>query len=374
MRRVDDEQGAVAVIVAILLVVILGFGALVVDVGGLYFERRQLQNGADAGALALAADCAEGVIDCGAATIPLLASAAEPFADGNANDTRSAVPAAVAHGADPETCEPAGPSSDNPLVGVDVVKVSNETIDAANGDASFLTNVFAQVLGFDTATVTACAVAAWGYAASLSTFPLVISQCEFDLDPDEGSPTVLYPGPHPNGTAVQETILFHQGNSGDEDPCNAQAGQDTDGDDHLPAGFGWLENDGTCRIVTTVVDGDEWVNKDPGANPECGQTHLLPLVDTVVQIPVFNDFCRPPHDPAPACPNYDNKDKYRIETYASFYLQGYKLGGGPSDRGGDFSSCGASERCIVGYFTTSTALDGEMGGPPSGVTVVQLRG
>ena len=45
-----------------MLVVLLGVGALVIDVGALYAERRQLQNGADAAALAVAADCAEG--DC----------------------------------------------------------------------------------------------------------------------------------------------------------------------------------------------------------------------------------------------------------------------------------------------------------------------
>jgi hypothetical protein len=369
MRRVDDEQGAVAVIVGVLLVVILGFGALVVDVGGLYVERRQLQNGADASALALAADCAEGVIDCASASLPVLSAAAQPYADGNANDTRSAVPATIAHGTDPGVCEGGGDPIPNPLLGPDLVKVSNETIDAANGDASFLTLIFAQVLGFERATLQACAVAAWGYAASLATFPLVISTCEFDLD--AVPPTATYPGPHPNGLAVQETILFHQGTGGDEDPCNAQAGHDTDGDASLPAGFGWLINDGSCRIITTVVDGDEWVDKDPGNNPECGDTELLALIDTVVQIPVFNDFCRPPHDPAPACPDYSNNDKYRIATYASFYLQGYRF---PANAAGDYSSCSASDSCIVGYFTTSTALDGEIGGPPGGVTVVQLRG
>lgn len=372
MRRLSDEQqGAVAVIVALLLVALLGFGALVVDVGGLYHERRQLQNGADAGVLSLAADCAEGIIDCATATVPVLSAAAQPYADGNANDGRAAITATAAHGSDPESCEPGGDTTDNPLTGSDVVKVTTETVDANNADAGFLSHIFAPVLGFDRSTVTACAVAAWGYAASLSTFPLIISTCEFDLDPDEGAPTTTYPGPHPNGSAVQEKILFHQGTGGDEAPCNAQAGHDTDGDGFLPAGFGWLRNDGSCRIITTVVAGDEWVEKDSGANPECDHSQLSPLVDTVVQIPVFNDFCRPPHDAS--CPNYSNRDKYRVETYASFYLQGYKLGGGPADRGGDHSRCSASERCIVGYFTTSTELDGEIGGPPGGVTVVQLR-
>src|SRR6266704_3179830 len=52
-----DDRGAVGVLVAILMGggVLLGMGAVVVDVGQLYSERAQLQNGADAGARAVAA-------------------------------------------------------------------------------------------------------------------------------------------------------------------------------------------------------------------------------------------------------------------------------------------------------------------------------
>lgn len=48
----ENEKGAVAIIIAISLTVLLGFTALVVDVGYLYEVRRQLQAAADAGALA----------------------------------------------------------------------------------------------------------------------------------------------------------------------------------------------------------------------------------------------------------------------------------------------------------------------------------
>src|ERR1043165_3858879 len=59
-RRRPGERGAVAVTVAILLGggVLLGFAALVVDVGQLYAEREELQSGADAAALAVAKACA----------------------------------------------------------------------------------------------------------------------------------------------------------------------------------------------------------------------------------------------------------------------------------------------------------------------------
>jgi len=47
-----DERGAVAVIVMALLVVIIGFAAMVIDLGVLFVVRGELQNAADAGALA----------------------------------------------------------------------------------------------------------------------------------------------------------------------------------------------------------------------------------------------------------------------------------------------------------------------------------
>jgi Flp pilus assembly protein TadG len=51
-RRRFDERGAVAVVVAILMLVITAFAGLVIDVGSWYLTKAQLQNAADAAALA----------------------------------------------------------------------------------------------------------------------------------------------------------------------------------------------------------------------------------------------------------------------------------------------------------------------------------
>src|SRR5262249_53487049 len=61
-----DDRGAVAALVAILLGggVLLGIGALVLDVGRLYQNRAELQNGADAAALAVAKNCALTISTC----------------------------------------------------------------------------------------------------------------------------------------------------------------------------------------------------------------------------------------------------------------------------------------------------------------------
>ena len=52
------EEGVVAVVVALCLVVLMGGVALTLDVGGLLYRRREMVNGADAAALAAAMECA----------------------------------------------------------------------------------------------------------------------------------------------------------------------------------------------------------------------------------------------------------------------------------------------------------------------------
>ncbi len=58
--RLASESGAVAVIVALLMVVLVGMTALVVDVGQMHLARRQMVNAADAAALAGAQELALG--------------------------------------------------------------------------------------------------------------------------------------------------------------------------------------------------------------------------------------------------------------------------------------------------------------------------
>lgn len=339
MQRMNEETGAVAIIVALSLVALFGFGALVVDLGNGYWERRQLQTGAEAAALAAAQEYAEG------GTGGTAEDLARQYATNN--NTRGA------------WVEEFTPTA------------SDVTVVTRTGDEDgpgVLSSWLASVIGHDTYFARARAVAAWGYPKSLATIPLVISTCEYDDD------TETFTGEHPIASAVRTKLVFHQGTGGDEDPCAAQAGHDVDGDGSLPAGFGWISNDGSCQVVTTNVDGQDWVDKAEGNDPECDGAELATMLDTVIQIPVFVDFCRPPHDPAPDCPDYNNKDKYRLVTYASFYLEGYRLGGGPAYSGGDYSICSSSERCLVGYFTVSTVSDGEFGGPEGGVLLIKLMG
>lgn len=65
MNKIDDrlERGQSLVIIALMVVVLMGILALVIDGGNAYAQRRAAQNAADAGALAGAASLCEGDID-----------------------------------------------------------------------------------------------------------------------------------------------------------------------------------------------------------------------------------------------------------------------------------------------------------------------
>lgn len=73
-----DERGVVAVWIAFCLTVFLGVAALVFDVGELFVTRSELQNAADAAAVAAAAQLPDQGAACGAAT-----AIAPPNHDGN---------------------------------------------------------------------------------------------------------------------------------------------------------------------------------------------------------------------------------------------------------------------------------------------------
>ena len=92
MTTADGERGGISVLVAILMVVLLGFAAVAVDVGMLYAERTQLRNGADAAAIAIAQKCARNVNDVDCSTTSTLARS---LANSNAGDGASNIASLV---------------------------------------------------------------------------------------------------------------------------------------------------------------------------------------------------------------------------------------------------------------------------------------
>src|SRR5690349_7672370 len=79
----DADRGATAILVVIFATVMLAFGALAVDMGAGWWEKSQLQSGADSAALSVAQACAKSTTTgpCTTAT-----TVAQGIANASAND------------------------------------------------------------------------------------------------------------------------------------------------------------------------------------------------------------------------------------------------------------------------------------------------
>lgn len=210
---------------ALLMVVLLGMTALVVDIGMLYAERAQLQNGADAAALAIAQDCAAS--RCGD-----YEATAKHLANANANDSHSVA---------------------TPVIAGNTVTVQTSTATSDGGTA--VRHWFAPILGIDSTRVDAVAAASWGSPSKATVFPFTAPKCLFDQTP----------------TNTEIWIS-------DQSTCVGTAGT------QLPGAFGWLDEDGqkTCRAsvdVDQIIIGGAPGKSGPQNCDVDGVTILLPVYD-----------------------------------------------------------------------------------------------
>lgn len=206
-RTAHDERGAASVIVAILMVALLGFAALVIDVGLMYAEKAQLQNGADAAALAIARECAEGP-PCPADPILL----ATTYASGNANDGLANIRAVEL----------------DSIAGKVTVKTGALEDGAEPNEISLF---FARSLGIDSVSVGATATAQWGSPSKgTAPFAIAFSQCEVDS------------GPTHDGSLQ---FLMSHGIGDTKDACHSSSSGH-----EIPGGFGWLKQEpaGSCEV------------------------------------------------------------------------------------------------------------------------------
>jgi hypothetical protein len=316
--RIKDagERGAAGVVVAVMMLVLIGAGAMAVDVGQIYAERAQLQNGADAGALAVARSCKHAACDV---------SLANGLANSNSNDSAS-----------------------NATVDLSVPGQVTVTTSTKNGSSSFLTNMFANAINAGPVTVGAQATAAAFFPGSGSGFPLALSDNCFNLA--SGATTA----------AVQK-LSYKPGRT-----CTGPSGTE------IPGGWGWLVESSPCNATTTV--GTANMDSDPGNNPPSGcadilngwKTTILAGGEVKVLFPVFDTSS-----------GTGAGGTFHIIGYATFKIWGWKLGNNhdyefrntASDPGMTSSlACnGGNDRCIIGQFvkyetvdaSTSTSTTGE---------------
>ncbi|PKQ32370.1 MAG: hypothetical protein CVT62_04985 [Actinobacteria bacterium HGW-Actinobacteria-2] len=225
------ERGATAVFVGLSMTLLLGFGAAAIDLAGAYSDQQQLQNGADAAALAIAKSCAYG--DC--------EDSSDYYAkanklDGNATGT---------------VVGSMGPAS---------VTVESSTVRE---------NWFGPVIGFPTTGLHARAQAKWGWPSGGATLPLTVSWCAFYSATggwdDQGQPL-----------SDEESIIYMI-----EHSCTPPAHNE------VPGGFGWLQG---INCSATVVAG-VWVMSDPGndGSTSCRDFDWTTLQNKTVLVPIFDD-------------------------------------------------------------------------------------
>lgn len=319
MRRLSalrerDERGAVVVLMAAFSLVIVGMAALVVDVGAIHDEKRQLQNGADSAALGLArlmaATCPMGTPACTAST---LSARAQELVDANARDRLTTVDAV------------------KPDYAAKTITVLTSTKEA--GGSGILPYQFAQILtGAEGQTVRAAATASWAGLRTAPVIRLTLSRCEF-IEVTAGG-TVF---------DVPREILFHGRTTVN---CPGQGA----GGANLPGGFGWLDddNDGDPYDCHVTLDADSTVGSDPGNdNPQ--PCHIGDHLGEDVLLALFDNVS-----------NSGTNGSYHVYGFAQFHITGFRF---PS--GGDGGASCPTNACIAGHFIRFVPV-GELGGPNLG--------
>jgi hypothetical protein len=351
----DRQQGGIGVLVAVVLGggVLLGMAALAIDVGQIYQNRAELQNGADAGALGVAKSCALGACNSGAAGGYATANSSVLTGNNAAVDlvcgTSTLAPCPAPVTGDMTDCPPI------PAVG-NFVDVHTSTKIASG--STVLPPVFAETLvgssSFSGTHVKACAQAEWGPAQQSNSLALTLSLCVWN-SLTTGSPF---------GTPVP---IFIKGKA---KPCGGPAGQ------NLPGGFDWLAliNPNQCiAAIDLTVTNQYTSNNKPGNSvpPACKialQNDVAAYMagnPVTVFLPIFS-----------ATSGTGVGGTYTIIGLAGFVIMGYDHLPGMG-QGGVHTACtgNGSDPCIEGYFLPGIDPVTSVGGGTNfGALAVRLTG
>ncbi len=263
-----DERGAVAVMVALLIVPLIGFAAISVDLAALWSQRQQLQIGADAAVLAIASDCLNGV--CGTPSQTASDLAAANLRNGSATAT-------VTNRTSTE------------------VTVSNSAPRSA---------VFSPVLGIGPGVVSAKATARWGSpTGGTAALPVLLNYCEYSYQTGGGLPT---------GTTSYP--LLQSRTSISSCPTSGFSGGSR------PGGFVWPKATLTNCSLSSALEAEIEIGTSisPLANG-CTPVYLAGLQNKTVMLPVFRSGRVA-----------KNNDYVTVYGYAPFRLTGYYFGPGYS--------------------------------------------
>ncbi len=336
-----DDRGAVGVLVAILVGggVLVGMGALVVDVGQIYQNRAELQNGADAGALAVAKSCALGSCDASLATSQAVGNASA--LTGHQAGVQTVCGSGTLGACDFTATGGLTDCPPNPTSGANYVDVRTET---KTPTGSLLPPVFARALiggqNYDGTTVYACAQAEWGSPSSDTTIAVTISACEWATATNNGqsfAPAPPYP-PDPAQSYDQRLTLSSGNVTSGVCPANPAYAD-------APGAFGWTQDiSGTCNLL---INGSTYgTNTGVSAGTTCDSALQTAWTNqTIVYVPVYSSVVL-----------QGNNTVYTLDGFAGFVITGYRV---PGQKG--FASepdwlnpsllCSPPTTCIDGVFT-----------------------
>lgn len=318
--RAQRERGATAVLGGLLMVGLVGFTGLAVDGGGTYAKHQELQNGADAAALAAAQECAKDnpplpAVHCSTAN---LQTEAGPYGEANVRNDKDTV----------------STSFD--------IDLAAQTVTATVTGTKF--HWFLPVVGVSESELSPDATATWGSPYSgPSMIPLAVSQCTFAESLAAG-------------VGIVEVFLPKNRSNDDDRECPY-------GEDYPPGSFGWLADADGCEVDVTV---DDWVSTDTGVNdkPACDWSEFI---GEVALIPVFDE---------------DNgtgaNGEVHVSRFAALRVLGIFIHAGNEQYGepcdGREDTIYEHKTCIRGEFIeyVSTADGYDVGGPDTEVSVISL--
>jgi Flp pilus assembly protein TadG len=342
------ERGAIGVLVGILIGggVLVGIGALVVDAGQLYQNRAELQNGADAGALAVAQSCAQGTCT---------PSAAKSYADSNARSGIAGVNLVCGSGSLGACPASTGKIYDCPAAppaGTNYVDVHTET--ETSSGSSLLPPALARTLlgnsSYQGSTVYACAQAEWAAPADATTIGITIPECEWAKATDNGTSYAPTSG---------QSSAFDQKIQLDEEPsttCSSTQEADTTTD---------LTGNCTVAISAGLYSGYVGDPRRLGSGPDCSAAlSAAQASHSPVLLPVYNlvdtsgALCggKVSEPFMLSCWVAPNAPCYELVGYASFVVTGYNYPNIAEDsQSADYlnpaNTCSGGSFCLDGYFT-----------------------
>jgi Flp pilus assembly protein TadG len=355
------EQGAIGVLIGVLIGggVLMGMGALVIDVGQLYQNRAELQNGADAAALAVAKTCALGTCSPGAAS---------PYANANASKLTGGTAAVdlVCGTSGLAGCPGStGAMTDCPAPPAGASTWADvHTSTQVSGGSTLLPPAFARTLlgnsGYSGSTVYSCAQAEWGGPDSAVTAAVTFSACEWDQATSGGTsyaPSPPYP-PDPS-PSYDQVLQLHGTTHGGGSGCPTEpAGADA------PGSFGWTDDTGSCSVP---VSGPSYGgNTGNNVSQDC-QAFLFNAWASrkVIFIPIYVSVA-----------SQGTNATYTLKGFAAFVVTGYHM---PSFQASDWlnpaNNCHGKQFCLNGFFTRALIpSSGGIGGTNLGAEILRLTG